>query len=306
MSAAVTEAMSLALPADSKLMPYRILGEESEMRLQIIQDNVGDGQFRLFDLRKVKVPSAGTTFWQIPTVTGKPEVSETIEGVVIAIHFPAKAYHIKSIDEREEGDPAQPDCMSYDGKRGFGLPVVWNKADTSTTRIWRDCDGCMHNEWGTAKKGGRGKACGDRTILFIIREKDVVPLTIWVPGGSANAWRNYRNALTNEGLGYYSIITSIGLKGVPAKPGIPAHNEMTFTCKQELGVAEVRQVMAVRQRLEPAIQKLISDAAKGQLTRPTDDEDAAYEAEFGDAEEMGESAEDTDGFSAEDDGYLED
>ena len=116
------------------------------------------------DFAFAKTPSQGMTAWQIKTSDEDedPEIAKTIEGVILYSH---KNFAWWS-DRLDDGDGnSQPDCRSNDGVTGI---------DTEGVR--HACADCPHNKFGS--DGGRGKACKNSRVLYVLRQGDILPIKV--------------------------------------------------------------------------------------------------------------------------------
>lgn len=69
--------------------------------------------------------------------------------------------------EYEEGSTDTPDCYAFGTKERGLVPFAGVPAKQSDT-----CDGCPHNQFGTAEKG-RGKRCQDKPRLLVLIASDI-------------------------------------------------------------------------------------------------------------------------------------
>ena len=66
-----------------------------------------------------------------------------------------------------DGSTSPPDCKSTDGVTGEGTPGG-------------DCHACPFNQWGSAA-AGNGKACAQRTELYILTPLSPFPIVVSAP-----------------------------------------------------------------------------------------------------------------------------
>ena len=110
---------------------------------------------------RVKIPAGGGIAFELPGEDeDNPESSPAIVGVILD-HHPVNAYWA----EKFSGGNAQPDCSSFDGKKGVFR---------GTGEI-RDCAACPYNQFGS---DGRGKACKNVHRLYILQEGNPVPIIL--------------------------------------------------------------------------------------------------------------------------------
>lgn len=179
---------------------YAILDPTQDVK-GLVEANLGGESITPFDLTRIKVPAGGGTAWDVPTLSGS-EMQKSIEGVLI--HVARRRAYWASNDP--SGEP--PDCSSADGEYGVGKPGG-------------SCDLCPLNEFGSAKNGeGRGKACKESRLLFMMRPTDRMPIVVAAPPGSLKAIKQYALQLSNHGLPMFGVVTKLELSKVNNKDGI--------------------------------------------------------------------------------------
>jgi hypothetical protein len=93
-----------------------------------------------------------------------------------------------------EGDTTFPDCCSSNGVYPDG------GEDRQSDR----CANCEWNQYGSAPGGGRGKACQNSILLYLVRDGDRLPFVLKAPASSLGKRESLIPWLTNsvnEGLG---------------------------------------------------------------------------------------------------------
>lgn len=151
--------------------------------MEIIQEALGGAELTLNDLDVVKTPTGGAQFWTLPS--GKP--AEEIRGVPILKQTPRTYWRTKRGAGDEGSGP--PDCSSPDGEMGYGKRFEDDNAGP------HPCEGCPLNEWGTAKRDdgspGAGKACSEKTRVFLAVSDDLRPLRIELAPTSGQNIKRY-------------------------------------------------------------------------------------------------------------------
>jgi len=169
----------------------------------VIAENIGDDGLNAFDLDRIKMPSGGGVFWQIPGLDG-PTSEKTFEAVVVLWEAP-RAYWEKGLDDKD-AEQGPPDCSSENGKLGNGKYGVG-----STENPTGECSGCPMNQWGSEPKAHRGKACNETRLLFVLRPGAILPIAVSLPPTSLKAMKQYMLRLAGAGISYYAIITKFSL-----------------------------------------------------------------------------------------------
>lgn len=159
---------------------------------ELLEQNLGD-QMSIHDLPKIVVPAGGGIVWTVKTANG-PVVKSEFVGIVLEV-LRGKAYWEMSIDDSNEMTP--PDCRSDDCIYGVGVPGGL-------------CEQCELNQFGSAKKGA-GKACKDRSDIFLLDQSGILPTVLQVPPTSLKRLKDYGIALSNAGKIMTKTLTKISL-----------------------------------------------------------------------------------------------
>jgi hypothetical protein len=168
----------------------------------VIRCNLNGEQISPADLNRIRVPAGGATTWEIASTDGEPDAVKTIECVLVGVKR-RRAYWQSS---NPTGEP--PSCSSPDCIIGIGSPGG-------------ECDKCPHNQFGSQFRpdgsAGRGKACKEMRLLFILRQGQSIPEIVVIPPGSLKAVRQY---LLKLGAPYFSLVTRLSLEKVQNRDGI--------------------------------------------------------------------------------------
>jgi len=185
-----------------------------------VAEMLGGESFAGYDLPKLTVPGAGSTVWEMPETDDQPHAAE-IEGVIL--HWSTtRAYHAAEYGD----DDSTPDCISIDGMTGVGDPGG-------------ACESCRMNEWGSSRNGS-GKACGERRMIYILRENSLVPMVVQVPAASLKAWRYYILAMLDRGGAKYTNTTCFALRA--AKAGNRTYTQIVFRPGRRLTAEQTQRV----------------------------------------------------------------
>ena len=169
---------------------YLALNHTPEEVHEILRANLGGQELSPFDLPKVKIPGAGGTTWEVPSVDGDRAEKE-LEGIVI--HFKL----IRSYWPGEFKGSEPPQCSSTDSRIGVGDPGGV-------------CEICPFSQFGSDKTG-RGQACKQMEQWFVLPENTLLPLVVTLPPMSLSPARKYRLNLTNAMLQLNQVVTRLTL-----------------------------------------------------------------------------------------------
>jgi len=182
---------------------YPVLSEIGGDMVEIMAENMGDGGFNAFDLDRIKMPSGGGKFWMVPSLNGE-QPQEVVEGIVVLWGTP-RGYWEKGLDEAG-AEAGPPDCSSDDGRLGAGMYGVG-----STHHPAGDCASCPMNEWNSDPKG-KGKACAEQRLLFLLQPGAVLPIAVALPPTSITPLKKYFMRLAGAGVPYYGIVSRFTLE----------------------------------------------------------------------------------------------
>ena len=232
--------MSDNLPAVQER--YQIMTFEPAELKEIISENLGGAGMSHLDLPRVRIPTGGGTQWTIPDPEG--EKSERVLKGIIVYQTVARGYWEASFDE---GGGQPPTCYSNDGKTGQGDPGG-------------DCSTCKFNQWNSDRRGGKGKACRELRLLFMIQGDSLLPTVIALPPTSVKPAHHYFVSLTQKGIPYWGVETEIVLEKERSDNGI-SYAKASFKMAQKLSKEETATMRAYKEAIAPTLIKVQVTAA---------------------------------------------
>ncbi len=198
-NAAATTAMTANEPLDFELPE---MGDSDFSNEELAEDM--DGLTMSFP--RIKIPAGGVLQFEIPNGDPQhPDYSPTLTGVILFSH--ASCVYWPEGDEYSDDVP--PLCSSVDGKQGYGEPGGV-------------CETCALSQFGSASNG-RGKACKNMRVLYLLRSGEFMPLAINLSPTSISPFREF----LNQGFAFrkraiYGSLVEIGLKRQTNPEGKPA------------------------------------------------------------------------------------
>ena len=140
------------------------------------EDLADDMEGLQMSFQRIKIPAGGNLVFEIPTDDpDNPNYEKTIDGVLI-FHHDANAYWPEGSEYDENTAPL---CSSVNGKQGIGEPGG-------------SCMMCAMNQYGTSAEG-RGKACKNTRMLYLLQSGECVPIQISLPPTSLKPFKNFVN-----------------------------------------------------------------------------------------------------------------
>lgn len=207
---------------------------------------------------RIKYPTSGSSFFEIPTAAEAADVAKTIEGVVV-FKQPVRAWW-PSLDITN----TPPDCSSLDGIR----PVDGPRKQAEV------CASCEHAQFGTGKDGF-GQACKQRLNVFMLIGDDELPTLLSLPPTALKAFAAYAVQLRKMNSALLAKTTVFGLIDQRSQGG-KDYKGLKLVVGRDLTFVEMKKARAIREAFEMQMAKrgIQSDEAAA-----TDAEPAAASGE---------------------------
>lgn len=250
--------------------------DPSELR-EAIQAATNGQQINAFELDVVKVPSGGMTAWTIPDIIDGERIEKTIQGIVVAQRT-IRSYWRIGFDERAaQGVGKQPpDCSSQDGVWGIGRPdghpdlvdVSPEQAEVSeafsyevfdadgnqvgASKIKRyACEACPLAQFGSGKDG-RGQACRQNRLLFLLTQDSALPMVIKVPPSSLRLVQGFFLKLSGRAIPPWGAVLGFGLRKTQGGAGIE-YAEIVPEFVAKLEPEALARIVATAEALKPSL-----------------------------------------------------
>lgn len=206
------------------------------------EELAGDIDGLQLGFQNVKIPSGGQLQFELPSEDpDNPDYAKYLEGVILHSHN-ACAYWIAG---KDEDDNTPPDCQSTDGKIGYGNPGGL-------------CADCPYNRFGSDTKGtGRGKACKNQRIIYLLRSGDVMPIQLSLPPTSIRPYTDFVNAaFVSRRRGICGSVVQIGLK--KKSNGKDDYSVATFKRLYDFTGEELAQIRAYANSFKEQIELILT------------------------------------------------
>jgi hypothetical protein len=226
---------------------YAIAQVEIGEIVETIKANIEGQPIDEFALERIRMPGAGSTTWEIPTLEGTVE-SKTLTGVIVYTKL-VRAYWQTSYDDGGGSD--MPDCSSRNSDQAFPSGDFMPPAPQHALGGFA-CAGCELAKFGSAKQGG-GQACQQKRLVFMLTQGDVLPIVVALAPTSLKAAGDYMLRLTRAARPYWQVQTTIALeKHTDPKP----HARALFTKAADLSEAEFSAIRSYRDALVPHFEQI--------------------------------------------------
>lgn len=208
------------------------------------------------DFERIKIPSGGTTMFEVPGDESSDTVSVKDFKGVILYHHPVLAFY----KNKYTGGNQPPDCGSYDGLNGIGEPGG-------------SCTTCQFNKFGSGENGS--KACKARRRVYLIMEGNLIPVLLTLPTGSIREFTRYIMRLWRKGYTTSAVVTKFTLRKAVNSGGI-AYSQAQFNIDRVLNSDEEALLTAMAEKV-----KLFSGKISYELDSADDTENPFIDTETG-------------------------
>lgn len=178
--------------------PFEVMTMNQNELREIFGANQGGDEINQSDLERIKIPSGGGLFWELPSLEG-PQSEKEFNAIVVAWKK-SRSYW----ENKYSGGGEKPDCRSTDGIYGIGSPGG-------------ECDKCYLSKW----ENDQPPACIDQRVLFLLFEDSTLPMIFVLPPTSIPVMRKYFVKLTSRKIPHWAVITSFKLEKVTNPAGQP-------------------------------------------------------------------------------------
>jgi hypothetical protein len=182
---------------------------------------------------RVKFPTSGSSFFELPSITGEPEAVREIEGTIVF------KQNVRAWWMGEDGETSftvtnsPPACASFDGV----------KPNAGEHRQAENCAGCPRAQWDTGKEG-HGQACKARLNVFILRPDEEIPTLISIPPTALKLFSKYAVGLRQKKSALIATTTVFGLQDQTSSGGT-AYKGLTLRMGKPLTFADMKAARAV-------------------------------------------------------------
>ena len=213
----------------------------------VLHENLQGEDIGAFDLERIKVPTGGSPFWEVPsTETGEVEATKHFDGVIVAWKG-TKTYWATAFGA---GAGAPPDCQSDDGMTGVGNPGG-------------ACSTCPFSQFGSKpatpeNPDPKGKACRDQRLLFVLREGAMMPTLVSLPPSAIGAVKKYFLSLASRGVPYSAVVTRFSLVADKSSGGI-GYSLAQLSMVEKLAPENATAVKAYAAAIAPSLARVRDD-----------------------------------------------
>lgn len=239
--------MTEALNAPPTLLPQIATAEAPAMLIEQL-DNIGTLSMR--ELPHLTIPRGGGTTWEINHVTGKKALMH-LDVILLTTYAKQRAWWSA---DAEDDTTTPPDCSSIDGLVGVGNNLRTLAPDGAGQH---ECLACPWGAWGSDRKGGKGKDCGEFATMLLLHPLNFLPSWMKAPPTSLGALKQYQIDLVNAQMQVNKVLTRIVAK--PEKQGSRQWASLQFSVVRELTPEECERTEYLMRALRPRFAPKLSD-----------------------------------------------
>lgn len=219
--------------SDEFASAYPALAPDPEMAAMLAESMDGI-ELTAQDLPRVRVPSGGGQFWTI-VQNGEETPVKELTGVLV-LHKPQRVFWTNP-----EPSGLAPECFSVDNLRpepgGLYAPGG-ERAGLNPSGL---CKNCPMSQAQSDLKGGRGSACKEQKLLFMICEGMTLPLVVVAPPSSLRSIKQYVISLVQSSTPWWGVKTTLTLEKAQNSTG----NEFARIAPKAAGKLEPGEIKAV-------------------------------------------------------------
>lgn len=236
-----------------------------------------------FQLDMVKVPAGGMVAWTIPDIFEGERIEKTIEGIVVLQRTIRSWWRIGFDERAAQGVGKQPpDCSSQDGVWGVGHPdghpdlvedgpqsdearqvaasFAYETYDADGNQVSGPqakpvrryaCETCPLAQFGSGKEG-RGQACRQNRLIFLLTPESALPTVIKVPPSSLKLVQGFMLKLSGKAIKPWGAVLSFGLRKAQSAAGID-YSEIVPSFVAKLDPEALKRIEATAEALKPAL-----------------------------------------------------
>lgn len=202
----------------------------------------GDMNGLRLSFQRVKIPSGGQIQFELPgDDPDNPDYAKFLDGVIVYSHN-SNAYWP---DGNDYDDNTPPACQSTDGNLGYGTPGGI-------------CADCPMNRFGSDSKGtGKGKACKNMRVLYLLRSGDYMPIMLSLSPTSIRPYADFVNAaFISRRRGVCGSLIRIGLK--KKNNGKDDYSVATFQRLYDFTGEELSRIRAYASNFKKQVELILS------------------------------------------------
>lgn len=242
---------TIAVP-DEFAAQYPVFAQDEAMQ-EMLAEALDGVELGPRDLPRLRVPSGGGMFFQV-VVDGEEKAVNKITGVPVHI----EKQRVFWLDPEPKGQA--PDCMSADGNRPVAGGTYAPDGERAAQNPTGLCKQCPMAQKGSDLKGGKGAACKDQRLIFLVEPAKMLPRVVTAPPSSIRSLTEFMIDLINTSTAWWGVEVEIGLAKAANSAGIE-FGRLTFKSVRKLSPEEV---IAVRD-YGAYIKAMVKDAAPGEF-----------------------------------------
>lgn len=238
---------------------YPALAPDEET-LELLEENLGsDGEnIGVGNFKRVKVPSEQSSSWVI-TRGGEEQAVKEITGVIVAW----KARRSFWLSSDPDGSP--PDCSSLDNRIPVPGGLYAVDGERGNQNPTGKCRNCPMAQFGSDPQGGRGTACREQRLLFMVVPGSLFPLVVHVPRTSLKAVQEFMLDLMDSRKKYHQVEIGLSLEKDRNKAG-QAYNKIKLRVVRTLEEGECAATKVYSDQIKALVEEFTASFTPDSVT----------------------------------------
>jgi len=238
---------------------YPALAPDEET-LELLQENLGDDgeNIGIGNFKRVKVPSSELNAWMIERA-GESVAQKELTGIIVA--WKAR----RSMWLNGEPDGSQPDCHSFDNKRPVSIGLYGPQGERAAQNPQGMCRTCPMAQFGSDPKGGRGTACKEQRLLFLVIPDAMFPLVVHIPRTSIKGVQGFMLDLLDARKKYHQVEVGLSLKKDKNKAG-QEYNQVQMRKIRDLEPGECDATKLYGDQIKALVEQAMTDFSESAVS----------------------------------------
>lgn len=218
----------------------------------ILAENLGDQDIQLGNFKRIKVPSGELNSWMVPA-KGEDKAFKALKGILVAWQA-RRSFWV------DEGNPdgSQPDCYSTDNKVPVSIGMYHPEGARGAQNPQGRCATCPMSKPGSTSQGGRGSACREQRLLFLMLEGSLFPVIVHAPRTSIKPLTGFMMDLMDSRQKYWMVEVELGLEKAKNSNG-QTYNVIRPKAVRDLDPEEAKAVQVYGEQIRAMVDAATSD-----------------------------------------------
>jgi hypothetical protein len=223
-----------------------------EDTLELLEENLGaEGEnIGVGNFKRVKVPAEQFNSWMISR-GGEDVAQKEITGILVAW----KARRSFWINGEPDGSP--PDCSSLDNRRPVAGGLYSLDGERGAQNPNGKCATCPMAQFGSDPNGGRGTACREQRLLFLVVPNALFPIVVHIPRTSIKGVTEFMLDLMDQRKKFFQVEVGLSLVKDKNKSG-QGYNRVQMRKIRDLESGESMAAKVYGDQVKALIEQMVA------------------------------------------------